>query len=157
MAQRKTPETNCPLFDWAAEKDARDRDERRQIARPRRRGSREQGTLSHLSGLAAEDTVARHYERSGHPTAALRWRGTHGEIDLIAQNGAGLIFVEVKRADSFDRAAHYLTDRQAQRIYDAASEYLGSMPKGQLTEVRLDLALVNGRGEVQVIENAIRM
>ena len=110
-----------------------------------------------LSGLAAEECVARDYERRGHITAARRWRGSAREVDLIAADGDGLIFIEVKRSENFERAATYLTDQQAARIYGAASEYLGQMPKGQLTPVRLDLALVNGRGEIRVIENAIMM
>jgi putative endonuclease len=146
-----------PLFDWADASDARLCDERRQIARPRRRQTRDTGQLSYLSGLAAEDCVARDYERRGHVTAARRWRGSSGEVDLIATDGDGLIFIEVKRSENFDRAARYLTDQQAARIYGAASEYLGQMPKGQLTPVRLDLALVNGKGEIRVIENAIMM
>ena len=40
------------------------------------------------------------------------------------------------------------------RLYASGEEYLGQMPKGSLTEVRFDVALVNGRGEVHVIENA---
>ena len=44
--------------------------------------------------------MARDYAGRGHATAALRWRGAAGEIDLIALDGEGLIFVEVKRADS---------------------------------------------------------
>ena len=40
------------------------------------------------------------------------------------------------------------------RLYASAEEYLGQMPDGSLTDVRFDVALVNGRGEVRIIENA---
>ncbi|MEO8529766.1 MAG: YraN family protein [Deltaproteobacteria bacterium] len=157
MARRKRLAATFPLFDWADARDQRLRDERRLVARPRRRGSRMAGELAYISGLAAEDCVARDYVRRGHITQASRWRGSAGEVDLIAKDGDGLIFVEVKRADTFDKAAAYLTDRQASRIFGAASEYLTTMPKGQLTPVRLDLALVNAKGEVKIVENAIMM
>jgi len=157
MARHKRLAATFPLFDWADACEQRLRDERRLVARPRRRGSRLAGELAYLAGLAAEECVARNYAQRGYATAATRWRGAAGEVDLIAQDGDGLIFVEVKRAACFERAASYLTERQAGRIYDAASEYLGRMPKGQLTPVRIDLALVNAQGDVKVIENAIMM
>ena len=40
------------------------------------------------------------------------------------------------------------------RLVAAGSEFLASAPMGQLTDVRFDLALVNGIGDVQIIENA---
>jgi putative endonuclease len=115
---------------------------------------RNRGARAHLSGAAAEDSVVRHYARSGRTVAARRWRGEGGEIDLVARDGDGLIFVEVKRARNLADAARRLTEAQMARIVGAASEYLGGMPLGQLTPVRFDLALVDGNGRVEVIENA---
>ncbi len=40
------------------------------------------------------------------------------------------------------------------RICASAEEYLGTQPRGQLTDVRFDVALVDGQGVVRVIENA---
>jgi putative endonuclease len=112
------------------------------------------GKTGYLSGLAAEDCVARKYDRGGFPILNTRWRGAGGEIDLIARDGDGLIFIEVKKSKSFENAAQKLTHRQMLRIQSAASEYLGTMPNGQLTDVRFDVALVNGAGDVQILENA---
>jgi putative endonuclease len=39
-------------------------------------------------------------------------------------------------------------------LYRSAEEYLGTQPNGSLTEVRFDVALVNGHGEMKIIENA---
>ncbi len=113
------------------------------------------GIVAYHTGLAAEGAVAEHYRRHGHEIAGRRWRGTGGEIDLIARDGAGLIFVEVKKARDFARAAERLTGRQAARIWAAASEFVAAEPRGQLTEVRLDLAMVDGSGRVKVIENVV--
>lgn len=112
------------------------------------------GSVSYHAGLCAEDQVAADYARRGHGTRGHRWRGKSGEIDLIAEDGDGLIFVEVKKSRDFARAAERLSRRQMQRIYASASEYLGQMPNGQLTAVRFDVALVNGSGAIQIIENA---
>jgi putative endonuclease len=43
---------------------------------------------------------------------------------------------------------------QMRRIYRCAEEYLGTQPLGSLTDVRFDVALMNGRGETRIIENA---
>jgi len=120
----------------------------------RRPAKRLQGARAYQAGLAAEESVARHYARRGHPIARRRWRGRAGEIDLIAEDGDALIFVEVKQSRSFDSAMEHLTPRQVQRLASAAEEYLGQMPRGQLTDIRFDVALVNGRGEMRVLENA---
>lgn len=112
------------------------------------------GTVSFHSGLAAEDSVARHYARQGCTIAARRWRGQSGEIDLVAEDGAGVIFIEVKKARSFARAAERITPRQMGRIMEAAGEYLAGAPAGLSTDSRFDVALVDGQGHVEILENA---
>ena len=112
------------------------------------------GKTSYHAGLAAEDIVATRYTRNGQPVLAKRWRGSCGEIDLVAKNGDGVIFVEVKKSRSHSHAAAALSPRQMQRIYGAGSEFLATQPKGQLTDVRIDLATVDEMGRVEVIENA---
>ncbi|SFC46397.1 YraN family protein [Tropicimonas isoalkanivorans] len=112
------------------------------------------GSVSYHAGLAAEGIVEKHYARTGRPVAERRWRGQGGEIDLIVRDGDGLIFVEVKKARDFARASERVSRRQMERILASASDYLGRMPRGQLTDVRFDVALVDGQGQLQVIENA---
>ena len=112
------------------------------------------GSVGYHAGHAAEDIVARDYQSRSHQLASKRWRGGAGEIDLILRNGAEVVFVEVKKSADFARAATRLGQRQMERILAAGSEFLAGEPKGQLTDVRFDLALVNRVGEVRVIENA---
>ncbi|TCP59827.1 putative endonuclease [Rhodovulum bhavnagarense] len=112
------------------------------------------GTVSYHAGLAAEDSVARGYEARGLPIAARRWRGRSGEIDLVARDGDGLVFVEVKKARDFVRAAERVGRRQMERVMGAALEFLAGEPRGQLTEIRFDVALVNAMGEIDIVENA---
>lgn len=128
--------------------------EPRQAGMPVPEGRRHRGRCAYLAGLAAESAVERAYAARGLRVAARRWRGTRAEIDLILTDGSGLVFVEVKKSRSFARAAQALGAAQRRRIAQAASEYLACMPMGLLTEARFDLAMVDGIGAVEVIENA---
>ena len=64
------------------------------------------------------------------------------------------MFCEVKKAASFDLALDRVRPGQIQRIFNAASEYLGQTPEGQLAPVRFDLALVDVTGDLRILENA---
>lgn len=112
------------------------------------------GKAAFQAGQSAEYQVAQDYQRRGFAIAHRRWRCKGGEIDLVVRDGDGLIFVEVKQARDFARAAESLSARQMQRIYRSAEEFLATEPLGSLTEVRFDVALVDGQGQIQVIENA---
>ncbi len=113
------------------------------------------GRSNYLAGQAAEDAVLRHYEARGLTLAKARWRGKAGEVDLILRDGDELVFVEVKHSRSFDSAAARLLPKQVARLMRAAEEFAGGEPKGLLTEMRFDVALVNGKGEVHILENAL--
>lgn len=116
---------------------------------------KDRGLRSYLAGLAAESAVADAYKQRGCKLVAARWRGQAGEIDLIFQDGETYIFVEVKKASSFELAASRLSLTQLRRIHASASEYLAHVPDGQLSDVRLDLALCDARGAVQIHEGAL--
>jgi len=81
-----------------------------------------------------------------------RWRGKSGEIDLILADGEEIVFAEVKQARTHDAAIASLRPAQMRRIHAAGSEYLAHCPKGQLTDVRFDLAVVDGAGQCNIME-----
>lgn len=112
------------------------------------------GARSYHAGLAAEGLVEQFYTRSGRPVCARRWRGQSGEIDLVARDGAEVIFIEVKQSKTHAMAAEHLSERQMARLCGAASEFIGQEPAGQLTSVRFDVALVDGQGRIEILENA---
>lgn len=112
------------------------------------------GRMAFHAGLSAENRIAQDYERRGYDVARRRWRGKGGEIDLIVRDGAKVIFVEVKQSRSLQRAVESLSARQMQRIYASAEEFLETEPAGSLTDVRFDVALIDGQGDMQIIENA---
>lgn len=114
---------------------------------------RERGQRAHLSGLAAEDIALRGYAARGAQVLTRRWRGTGGEIDLVLRDAETYVFCEVKKAATFDLALERVRPGQVQRIFNAASEYLGQTPEGQLAPVRFDLALVDATGDLRILEN----
>ncbi|MDU8912905.1 YraN family protein [Aestuariicoccus sp. MJ-SS9] len=133
---------------WATE---RRNEPARRDAAERRRAT---GSTAYHAGLSAEGQVARHYTERGSAIVAQRWRGAAGEIDLIADDGKQLIFVEVKKSRNFGRALEGLTRRQIDRIQLAGEEYAGAHARGSLTEMRFDVALMNDAGQIRILENA---
>lgn len=111
------------------------------------------GLGNYHAGLSAEAIVARSYQDSGREVACQRWRGKGGEIDLIVREDDRVVFTEVKKSRTHAIAATRLSRKQMQRMCNAASEFVAGEPKGQLTEIRFDLATVDQAGTVQIIEN----
>ena len=141
-----------PLFDAALTEAAPAGGAARDAPSDRKRAA---GSMAYHGGLAAEDQVARYYADRGRRIRSRRWRGSGGEIDIVAEAGDELIFVEVKSSSTHDRAAENFPPRQFARLRTAAEEYLGDMPLGSLTPCRIDLALVDGVGRIAVVENLI--
>jgi putative endonuclease len=113
------------------------------------------GQTNHLAGLAAEAQVADHFRRAGLHVREQRWRGPGGEIDLICGDADGLVFVEVKKGRDHAGALARVTARQLDRIRASAEAYAARMPRGSLTEMRIDLALVDAQGRIAIVENAL--
>ncbi len=97
----------------------------------------------------------RAYIAHGHRLVARRWRGPAGEIDLVLDRDGEVVFVEVKSSRSHDQAAQSLTKRQIRRLLQSAEHCLGTFPKGAMTPMRFDVALVDGQGKIAVIPNAL--
>ncbi|MBU2963817.1 YraN family protein [Citreicella sp. C3M06] len=115
------------------------------------------GTTGYHAGVSAELRVAQDYERRGYTVLRSRWRGLGGEIDLIIADGDAVIFVEVKKSRSFDRALERLSRRQILRLFSAAEEFVGTLPGGSLTEMRFDVALMDERGMIRIMEGALML
>lgn len=113
------------------------------------------GQMAYHAGLAAEEQVLRHYQLAGHRVCARRFRSAWGEIDLVLRNGDEVIFVEVKRGRSHAEAAQRLSARQIDRIFNTAMAYVANEPLGQNTLMRFDVALVDGMGRIEVLEQAL--
>ena len=114
----------------------------------------DRGRRAHNSGLSAEQRATRIYIADGLRLLHSRWRGASGEIDLILADGDEIVFAEVKQARTHDAAIASLRPAQMRRIHAAGSEYLAHCPKGQLTDVRFDLAVVDNAGRCDILEGA---
>ena len=88
-------------------------------ARRRYRGSR--GVGQEWEGLAAK-----HLEKAGYRILERNYRGKGGEIDIVAEDGATLCFVEVKgrRTPAFGTPTDAVTAEKQRRIFRAAEAYL---------------------------------
>jgi putative endonuclease len=124
------------------------------VAEPVTRSRSLRGQVNYHAGHAAEASVARHYEDRGTMICARNWRGITGEIDLIGRQGDVVVFIEVKQSRTHDLAASHILPAQIARIFATVDEFVASEPKGLLTDVRIDLALVDGQGQIEVLENA---
>jgi putative endonuclease len=113
------------------------------------------GRVAELSGRMSEAAVARHYRDTGRTIAATRWRGGGGEIDLVAREGDCVVVVEVKRARTHHEAAGRITRAQTRRLFAAAAAFVEGEPRGMLTDLRFDVALVDAAGRIEIIENAL--
>jgi putative endonuclease len=101
-------------------------------------------TPAQASGGEAEDAAAAHLARHGLRIVARNYRTRFGEIDLVARDGATLVFVEVRmrRASAqFGGAAGSIDARKRRRIAAAAGQYLqrlGREPPCRFDVVTLD-------------------
>lgn len=86
-------------------------------------------TAAQAAGCEAEDAAARFLSHHGLRVIARNFRTRLGEIDLIARDGATLVFVEVRlrSSEAFGGAAGSIGLRKQRRIAAAARRYLARL------------------------------
>lgn len=94
------------------------------------------------TGRAAEALAARFLEGRGLRVIERNYRCRRGEIDLIARDGATLVFVEVRlrTGGRFGGAAASIDARKRARLLLAARHYLAGRPD---TPCRCDVVLLD--------------
>ena len=82
------------------------------------------------AGDAAEDRAARFLAEHGLQIVARNYRTRFGEIDLVARDGASLVFVEVRMrsSDFFGGADESVDAPKRSRIVAAARAYVAALP-----------------------------
>jgi putative endonuclease len=77
-------------------------------------------------GKTGEDLACAELERRGYAILARRQRCRGGELDIVAQDGPTLVFVEVKarRGHAFGAAAEAVTPYKQRRIVRLALDYV---------------------------------
>lgn len=98
-------------------------------------------------GRAGEDIACRYLERKGYTIVARGFRMFRGEIDIIARDGATLVFVEVKaRADeSHGRPEESVTPAKQRQIRKIAQGWLLANPAPGV-DCRFDVVAILVRG-----------
>lgn len=79
-------------------------------------------------GLYGEDVAARHVASRGYRILDRRWRGSHGEIDLVAEERGEIVFIEVKtrRGGAFGYPEDAVTRGKRGRLRALAEAYLAA-------------------------------
>src|SRR6185436_18980646 len=111
-----------------------------------------------ILGKTGEDLACAELEKRGYEVIVRRYRRRGGEIDIIARDGATVVFVEVKARDSraFGEAAEAVTPFKRRRIVQLAVDY---MARHRLANrpCRFDVVSIHfdeGRPSIDVFQNA---
>lgn len=106
----------------------------------------EPGTVTQAiqSGQEAEKLAAAFLEKQGLRLVERNYRCRMGEIDLIMNDGATRVFVEVRLRQhrGFGGAAESITSRKQGRLIRAAQHYLQQLPRQPAC--RFDAVLLDG-------------
>ena len=80
---------------------------------------------THSRGNDGEDFAADYYEKNGYRLLCRNFKGTHGEIDIIAEKDAYIVFAEVKlRAVLSQKPAEAVDSQKMLHIVNTANEFL---------------------------------
>ena len=115
-----------------------------------------------LFGQAGESAAEEYLRRKGYRIVARNLRSPLGELDLVAEDGQVLVFVEVKarRTDAFGGAIHAVDHRKQEKLIQLAAQYLARHHiKDRLC--RFDVVLLQGSDatvpKIEHIQNAFEI
>ena len=107
-------------------------------------------------GHGAERRAAWWLRLKGYRVLAINWRSIAGEIDLIAQRGAVLAFIEVKQRIDHDTATLSLAPQQRTRLARAAGLFVAQRPELASLTLRFDLMAFGRMGRPVHMKDAWR-
>lgn len=110
--------------------------------------------LKQLLGKFAENRAESMLSAAGLCILHRNYRCRQGEIDLIAQDGDTLVFVEVRSRSRRDygSAAESITSAKQRRIIAAAKHFLATLPR--TPACRFDVVTMDAGGEPAWIRSA---
>ncbi len=94
-------------------------------------------------GAFGERLAAVHLEAKGYRIRARNYRCPEGEIDIVAQDGETLVFVEVRtrRGDALGGPAESITAAKESRLVAVATAYVQALPEPPADQ-RIDVVAV---------------
>jgi putative endonuclease len=94
-------------------------------------------------GAFGERLAAAHLEAKGYRIRARNFRCREGEIDIVAQDGETLVFVEVRtrRGDAMGDAAESVTPAKEARLVTVATAYVQALAEPPADQ-RIDVVAV---------------
>jgi putative endonuclease len=108
-------------------------------------------------GAAGEERAASWLAARGWVVRERNFRAPSGEIDIIAEKGGEVAFVEVKAWAAMPEAEleHAIDRRKQQRIVRTARYYLSRQPRLAEMRLRFDVVFIDaGTSRIRHIENA---
>ena len=119
------------------------------------------GEDSRLRGRWGEALAAEFLRRKGYRIIASGWRCRFGELDLVAEGGEFLCFIEVKLRGSarFGTGAEQVDRRTQERLRPTAELYLQQhpsplQPRFDVVEILAPQGMATKRPGIRQIENA---
>ena len=105
-------------------------------------------------GIEAEDLALDYLQRQGLRLKTRNYTCRLGEIDLVLEDGATVVFVEVRQRSStaFGGAAESITARKRNKLIATARHYLAH--ERNLPACRFDAVLIDGDGHIEWIRDA---
>lgn len=117
------------------------------------------GYQSYVKGKSAEDLAADFVESHGYQIIERNFRCSGGEIDIIAQEGKMLVFVEVRlrRIEDETHPLETITCSKQKRLINTAQMYLAKN-NTQCLQCRFDVVAIteeNGQSKIEIFQNMI--
>ncbi|MGH7184192.1 MAG: YraN family protein [Nitrospiraceae bacterium] len=113
-------------------------------------------------GQEGESAAEQYLRQKGYRIVGRNLRSSVGELDLVAEDGQVLVFVEVKarRTGAFGGAIHAVHQRKQEKLIQLAALYLARHHiKGR--QCRFDVVLLQGVGtlptQIEHIQNAFEV
>jgi len=115
-----------------------------------------------LFGQEGESAAEQYLRHKGYRIVARNLRSSVGELDLVAEDGQVLVFVEVKarRTDAFGGAIHAVHQRKQEKLIRLAAQYLARHHVKD-RPCRFDVVLLQGMAsgapQIEHIQNAFEV
>lgn len=97
-------------------------------------------------GKDKEKKAADYLQKNGITVKENNYYGKYGEIDIVAEDGKTVVFVEVKyrKSEKCGKAEESVSKTKMKRLYITAMEYLTKKRIANSVSVRFDLIAING-------------